>query len=116
MSAIWNLAYDLGIGAGAFGFGVVAAQTGYPGAFAVTAALVLGGLVPRAGPAAAGNGALYTFLTLQAELGLPRRLLYTTLASSAAEKAYEAIRDGIVGGELPVGGGCARRSWPAASG
>ncbi|HET9559938.1 MAG TPA: GntR family transcriptional regulator, partial [Actinomycetota bacterium] len=24
--------------------------------------------------------------------------------SSAAEKAYEAIRDGIVGGELPVGG------------
>jgi predicted MFS family arabinose efflux permease len=46
VSAIWNLAYDLGIGAGAFGFGVVAAQIGYPGAFAVTAALVLGGLVP----------------------------------------------------------------------
>jgi predicted MFS family arabinose efflux permease len=46
VSAIWNLAYDLGIGAGAFGFGVVAAQTGYPGAFAVTAGLVLAGLVP----------------------------------------------------------------------
>ncbi|HET8787355.1 MAG TPA: MFS transporter [Actinomycetes bacterium] len=46
VSAIWNLAYDLGIGAGAFGFGVVAAQTGYPAAFAVTAALVLAGLVP----------------------------------------------------------------------
>jgi predicted MFS family arabinose efflux permease len=46
VSAIWNLAYDLGIGAGAFGFGVVAAQTGYPAAFAVTAGLVLAGLVP----------------------------------------------------------------------
>jgi predicted MFS family arabinose efflux permease len=58
VSAIWNLAYDLGIGVGAFGFGVVAAQTGYPAAFAVTAALVLTALVPlwrdrrhrRAGP------------------------------------------------------------------
>jgi predicted MFS family arabinose efflux permease len=46
VSAIWNLAYDLGIGAGAFGFGVVAAQTGYPAAFAATAGLVLAGLVP----------------------------------------------------------------------
>jgi predicted MFS family arabinose efflux permease len=46
VSAIWNLAYDLGIGVGAFGFGVVAAQTGYPAAFAVTAALVLAALVP----------------------------------------------------------------------
>jgi predicted MFS family arabinose efflux permease len=46
VSAIWNLAYDLGIGAGAFGFGVVAARTGYPAAFAVTAVLVLAGLVP----------------------------------------------------------------------
>jgi predicted MFS family arabinose efflux permease len=46
VSAIWNLAFDLGIGVGAFGFGVVAAQTGYPAAFAVTAALVLAALVP----------------------------------------------------------------------
>jgi predicted MFS family arabinose efflux permease len=46
VSAIWNLAYDLGIGAGAFGFGVVAAQTGYPAAFGVTAALVLAATVP----------------------------------------------------------------------
>lgn len=34
----------------------------------------------------------------------PWQLLYTTPMSSAAEKAYEAIRDGIVGGDLPVGG------------
>jgi predicted MFS family arabinose efflux permease len=46
VSAIWNLAFDLGIGVGAFGFGVVAAQTGYPAAFAVTAGLVLAALVP----------------------------------------------------------------------
>ena len=46
VSAIWNLAYDAGIGVGAFGFGAVAARTGYPAAFAVTAALVLSALVP----------------------------------------------------------------------
>jgi predicted MFS family arabinose efflux permease len=46
VSAIWNLAYDLGIGVGAFGFGVVAAQAGYPAAFGVTAALVLAALLP----------------------------------------------------------------------
>jgi predicted MFS family arabinose efflux permease len=47
VSAIWNLAFDAGIGVGAFGFGVVAARTGYPPAFAVTAALMLAGLVLR---------------------------------------------------------------------
>jgi predicted MFS family arabinose efflux permease len=46
VSAIWNLAFDAGIGAGAFGFGVLAAQTGYPAAFAVTALVVLVALVP----------------------------------------------------------------------
>jgi predicted MFS family arabinose efflux permease len=46
VSAIWTLAFDAGIGAGAFGFGVLAAQTGYPAAFAVTALLVLVALVP----------------------------------------------------------------------
>jgi predicted MFS family arabinose efflux permease len=47
VSAIWNLAFDAGIGAGAFGFGVVAARTGYPTGFAVTAALMLAALVLR---------------------------------------------------------------------
>jgi predicted MFS family arabinose efflux permease len=60
VSAIWNLAYDAGIGAGAFGFGVLAARTGYPAAFAATAALVLGALVPlgqdRARRPATGRG------------------------------------------------------------
>jgi predicted MFS family arabinose efflux permease len=46
VSAIWNLAYDAGVGVGALGFGVVAARTGYPAAFAVTAVLVLAALVP----------------------------------------------------------------------
>ena len=45
VSAIWNLAFDAGIGAGAFGFGVVAARTGYPAAFAATALAVLVALV-----------------------------------------------------------------------
>jgi MFS family permease len=39
-SALWNLAYDGGYGAGAAGFGVLAVQTGYPVAFALTAALM----------------------------------------------------------------------------
>ena len=47
VSAIWNLAFDAGIGAGAFGFGVVAAATGYPTGFAVTAALMLAALLLR---------------------------------------------------------------------
>jgi predicted MFS family arabinose efflux permease len=60
VSAIWNLAYDLGLGVGAFGFGLVAARTGYPPAFAVTAALVLVAVVPvaiptRPGPTPAGR-------------------------------------------------------------
>ncbi|HWD42237.1 MAG TPA: MFS transporter [Actinomycetota bacterium] len=61
VSAIWNLAYDAGIGVGAFGFGVVATRIGYPAAFAVTAALVLTALVPlwqdrAARPVAGGRG------------------------------------------------------------
>ncbi len=46
VSAVWNLAYDAGLGAGAAGFGVLVAQTGYPVAFALTATLMLGGLAP----------------------------------------------------------------------
>ncbi len=39
-SALWNLAYDTGLGLGATAFGVVAAKTGYPIAFAGGAALI----------------------------------------------------------------------------
>lgn len=46
VSALWNLAYDAGMGLGAVGFGVLAAQAGYPGAFALTAAVMLLALVP----------------------------------------------------------------------
>jgi predicted MFS family arabinose efflux permease len=45
-SAMWNLAYDAGLGVGAGGFGLLAAQTGYPAAFAMTVALMLVALVP----------------------------------------------------------------------
>ncbi|MFF3767632.1 MFS transporter [Streptomyces sp. NPDC001922] len=46
VSALWNLAYDAGMGIGAVGFGALAGRTGYPWAFAVTAALMLTAVVP----------------------------------------------------------------------
>jgi predicted MFS family arabinose efflux permease len=41
VSALWNLAYDTGMGVGAAGFGVLAAGTGYPAAFLLTASVVV---------------------------------------------------------------------------
>ncbi|MGW3493519.1 MFS transporter [Streptomyces sp. NPDC001020] len=46
VSALWNLAYDGGMGLGAVGFGAAAALTGYPAAFALTAAAMLVALAP----------------------------------------------------------------------
>lgn len=46
VSALWNLAYDGGMGVGAAGFGVAAGLTGYPWAFALTALLMLGAVAP----------------------------------------------------------------------
>jgi len=40
-SALWNLAYDAGYGAGPAGFGLICVRTGYPVAFALTGVLVL---------------------------------------------------------------------------
>ena len=40
-SALWNLAYDAGYGAGPAAFGLICARTGYPAAFALTGALIL---------------------------------------------------------------------------
>lgn len=45
-SAVWNLAYDAGNGVGAIAFGVLAVTTGYPAAFAVTAAIIMAALLP----------------------------------------------------------------------
>lgn len=41
VTALWSIAYDTGYGLGAAGFGVLAAQTGYPLGFAVTAVAML---------------------------------------------------------------------------
>lgn len=41
VSAIWNLAYDAGLGVGGAGFGVLVTGMGYPAAFALTAGLIL---------------------------------------------------------------------------
>ncbi|MFF1816282.1 MFS transporter [Kribbella sp. NPDC058245] len=46
VSALWNLAYDGGWGIGAIAFGTVVATTGYPLAFALTAATVALGILP----------------------------------------------------------------------
>jgi MFS family permease len=40
VSAVWNLAYDAGMGLGAAGFGALVVQTGYPVAFAAMAAIL----------------------------------------------------------------------------
>jgi MFS family permease len=40
VSAVWNMAYDGGYGLGAAGCGLIAARTGYPIAFALTAVVV----------------------------------------------------------------------------
>ncbi len=45
-SALWNAAYDTGLGVGAAGFGLVAASTGYRTATVLTAAVVLVALLP----------------------------------------------------------------------
>ncbi|MER7177785.1 MFS transporter, partial [Streptomyces mesophilus] len=44
--ALWNFAYDAGMGVGAVGFGLLAAGIGYPLSFVCTAALMLTALVP----------------------------------------------------------------------
>jgi MFS family permease len=40
VSAVWNLAYDGGMGLGTAGFGILVVHTGYPAAFALTAAVL----------------------------------------------------------------------------
>ncbi len=46
VSALWNAAYDGGMGIGAAGFGVLAAATGYAAAFALVAAAMLAVVAP----------------------------------------------------------------------
>ena len=46
VSAVWNLAYDAGMGLGAAGFGALAVGAGYGYAFVLTAALMLVALTP----------------------------------------------------------------------
>ena len=53
-SALWNLAYDAGYGAGPMVFGVFVAHTGYPAAFALTGLLILTALLPAVRDRAAG--------------------------------------------------------------
>jgi MFS family permease len=54
-SALWNLAYDAGYGAGPALFGVFVIHTGYPAAFGLTGVLMLAALVPAMPDRAAGS-------------------------------------------------------------
>jgi MFS family permease len=54
-SALWNLAYDAGYGAGPAVFGVFVVCTGYPAAFALTGLLMIAALVPAMRDRAAGR-------------------------------------------------------------
>jgi predicted MFS family arabinose efflux permease len=45
VSAIWNAAYDAGMGGGPAGIGLLVAHTGYPAAFGLTAALIIPALL-----------------------------------------------------------------------
>jgi predicted MFS family arabinose efflux permease len=45
-SALWNLAYDGGMGLGAAGFGVIAPHTGYPVAFVLVASVLAAAILP----------------------------------------------------------------------
>lgn len=46
VSAIWNAAYDAGMGVGAIGMGLAAGAIGYPGVFLLTGLLALSALLP----------------------------------------------------------------------
>ncbi|WP_223198381.1 MFS transporter [Solihabitans fulvus] len=46
VSALWNLAFDGGIGVGAVGFGLLVGPAGYPVGFAVTAAVLFAAALP----------------------------------------------------------------------
>ena len=61
-SSLWNLAYDAGYGAGPALFGLFAAGTGYPRAFALTSVLVLA-VIPAAVRAGEGRPAAPRLLT-----------------------------------------------------
>ena len=50
-SALWNLAYDGGMGLGAAAFGVLALHTGYPVAFVLVAAILAAAVLPAVLPA-----------------------------------------------------------------
>ncbi|MEO3788398.1 MFS transporter [Actinocorallia sp. B10E7] len=50
VSALWNLAFDAGMGIGSAALGVMAGLTGYPAAYALTAALILTALTLKGDP------------------------------------------------------------------
>ena len=56
VSAIWNAAYDAGMGAGAIGMGLLVGWVGYPVMFLLTAALAVTALLPAGREAQSRTG------------------------------------------------------------
>ena len=56
-SALWNLAYDAGYGAGPAALGLLAARAGYGAAFAATVIIMLGAVRPSSRERRAGRTA-----------------------------------------------------------
>jgi|GEM_PF-122122 len=80
-SALWNLAYDGGYGAGPAAFGLIVGRTGYPAGFGLTAALMLAALPIRIRATGAGAGA--------GRQGPRRRAGTSTTASYDRNDCYE---------------------------
>jgi len=58
-SALWNLAYDVGYGAGPAAFGLIVSHTGYPAAFVMTGVLMLTAI-----PAARSSASVWPAVSL----------------------------------------------------
>jgi hypothetical protein len=85
VSALWNLAYDAGMGFGAAGFGVLAGHTSYPAAFALTSLLMLAALAPARYDRTHRGGRLPAST---ARRGSPSDDLACTVTASTPRSAY----------------------------
>ncbi|MBC3185266.1 MFS transporter [Corynebacterium sp. zg-331] len=81
-SAIWNIAYDAGTGAGSFLLGAVAARAAYSGAFATAATFIAMGIALTAADSFAGRHRLTEYQNTRARL---RQI-------SAARRAWRLVR------------------------
>jgi MFS family permease len=91
-SALWNLAYDAGYGAGPAVFGLFAGRTGYPAAFAVTGVLMLVALpVARRESSAVPSSALAGQMSSRADVEM-RASAPTTRCEAKSASLSKGVR------------------------